>query len=119
MTFKTNLIKARSHLIFLFALACGLALVTAIDNGGGASEVPSEGMTAMAAFDDITPLPLANNVVAALLNREGDLGEALNCVLSQELDDWINIRFANLSQTELSDINIEAINWAEDVLNSI
>jgi len=59
MTFKTNLIKARSHLIFLFALACGLALVTAIDNGGGASEVPSEGMTAMAAFDDITPLPLA------------------------------------------------------------
>lgn len=67
----------------------------------------------------ITPLPLANNVVAALLNREGDLGDALNCTLSQEQEDWVNIRFANLSQEDLSDVNIEAINWAEDVLNSI
>jgi len=67
----------------------------------------------------ITPLPLANNVTAALLNREGELGEALNCTLSQEQEDWVNIRFASLSQQTLSDIFIEAINWAEDVLNSI
>lgn len=69
--------------------------------------------------DLVSPLPLANYVVAALLNREGDLGDALNCTLSQEQEDWMNIRFANLSQEELSDVNIEAINWAEDVLNSI
>ncbi len=67
----------------------------------------------------IGPLPLADNVVAALLNREGELGEALNCTLAQEEGDWINIRFADLSTDDLSDINIEAINWAEDVLNSI
>lgn len=67
----------------------------------------------------ITPLPLADNVTAALLNREGELGEALNCVLAQEQGDWVNTRFANLSAEALSDINIEAINWAEDVLNSI
>jgi len=67
----------------------------------------------------ITPLPLTSNVVSALLNREGDLGDALNCTLSQEQEDWINIRFATLTQQELSDINIEAINWAEDVLNNI
>ena len=67
----------------------------------------------------INPLPLADNVVAALLNREGDLGDALNCTLSQEQEDWVNIRFANLSQEDLSDVNIEAINWAEDVLNNI
>ncbi len=67
----------------------------------------------------ISPLPLADNVIAALLNREGDLGEALNCTLAQEEGDWINIRFANLSNDNLSDINIEAINWAEDVLNNI
>lgn len=67
----------------------------------------------------ISPLPLADNVIAALLNREGELGEALNCALAQEQGDWVNIRFAALSPEELSDINIEAINWAEDVLGSI
>ena len=67
----------------------------------------------------ITPLPLADNVVAALLNREGELGEAINCTLAQEEGDWLNIRFANLSGDNLSGINIQAINWAEDVLNSI
>ena len=69
--------------------------------------------------DLISPLPLADNVVAALLNREGELGEAINCTLAQEEGDWMNIRFADLSTDDLSDINIEAINWAEDVLNSI
>jgi len=67
----------------------------------------------------ISPLPLADNIIAALLNREGDLGDAINCTLAQEEGDWINIRFADLSAEDLSDINIEAINWAEDVLNSI
>lgn len=67
----------------------------------------------------IAPLPLADNIIAALLNREGDLGEAINCTLAQEEGDWMNIRFAGLSPEALSDINIEAINWAEDVLNSI
>lgn len=67
----------------------------------------------------IPPLPLADSVVAALLNREGDLGDAINCTLAQEQGDWINIRFADLSPEDLSDINIEAINWAEDVLNNI
>jgi len=67
----------------------------------------------------IAPLPLADNVVAALLNREGELGEAINCTLAQEEGDWLNIRFAELNPDDLSGINIQAINWAEDVLNSI
>ncbi len=67
----------------------------------------------------ITPLPLADNIIAALLNHEGDLGDAINCTLAQEEGDWVNIHFAELSSDDLSDINIEAINWAEDVLNSI
>lgn len=69
--------------------------------------------------DLLEPLPLADNIVAALLNREGELGDALNCTLAQEEGDWINIRFAELPAEILSDINIEAINWAEDVLSSI
>ena len=66
----------------------------------------------------ITPLPLADNITAALLNRETKLGEALNCALAQESSDWINIRFADLSSNDLSDANIEAINWANEVLNA-
>jgi len=69
--------------------------------------------------DLISPLPLADNITAALLNREGELGDALNCTLAQEEGDWVNIRFAELTTDDLSDVNIEAINWAEDVLNSI
>lgn len=67
----------------------------------------------------IKPLPLADTVSHALLGRQGEAGAALNCVLAQEEGDWRNIRFAALSTGVLSDINIEAINWAEDVLNSM
>jgi len=67
----------------------------------------------------IKPLPLADNVGHALLHRQGEAGQALNCVLAQEEGDWVNIRFAELPAGTLSDINIEAINWAEDVLNSM
>lgn len=67
----------------------------------------------------IKPLPLADTVSHALLGRQGEAGAALNCVLAQEQGDWRNIRFAALSTGVLSDINIEAINWAEDVLNSM
>lgn len=67
----------------------------------------------------IKPLPLTDKVVGALLNREGIMGEAINCTLAQEEGDWLNIQFNHLSLDDLSDINIAAINWAEDVLNSI
>ncbi len=67
----------------------------------------------------ITPLPLADNIIAALLNREGDLGDALNCVLAQETTDWVNIRFKDLQPSDLSDASIEAINWAEEILNAV
>lgn len=67
----------------------------------------------------IKPLPLADTVSHALLGRQGDAGAALNCVLAQEEGDWRNIRFADLPASSLSDINIDAINWAEDVLNSM
>ena len=58
MSFKSNLIKARSHIIFLVALGCGLALVTAIDSRNASAGDPQSGGQ-MAQFEDITPLPLA------------------------------------------------------------
>lgn len=67
----------------------------------------------------ITPLPLADPIVGALLNREGELGEALNCTLAQETADWVNIRFAGLSTNDLTEVNISALNWADEVLKDI
>lgn len=67
----------------------------------------------------INPLPLTDAVKNALLNHSGDLGAALNCTLAQETGDWVNIRFAKLNTNELNAVNIEAIGWAEGVLNSI
>ncbi len=69
MSFRENLVKARSHIIFLVALGCGLALVTSIENRvanepsdvaeqQGPKMAPLEGKSAMAVFEDVAPLPL-------------------------------------------------------------
>ena len=70
MSFKDNLIKARSHIIFLVALACGLALVMAIEKRIANNPVAAVAETAapaadeertslMAVFEEVEPLPLA------------------------------------------------------------
>lgn len=65
MSFRENLIKARSHIIFLVALAVGLGLVTALENRIATSTQLDQTMgqtgqsASMAVFDAVTPLPLA------------------------------------------------------------
>lgn len=59
MSLKQNLIKARSHIIFLVALMCGLALVTAIDRKSNAVTEPQGNGAQMVQFEDLSPLPLA------------------------------------------------------------
>lgn len=61
MSFRENLIKARSHIIFLVALAAGLGLVTTLEKVIAKTSGGQQGMgqsTAMMAFDTVTPLPL-------------------------------------------------------------
>jgi len=67
----------------------------------------------------ITPLPLTDNIIGALLNREGKFGQALNCTLAQETSDWVNIRFEKLNEQQLANINMTALNWADEVLKAI
>lgn len=64
MSFRENLIKARSHVVFLVALFCGLGLVLLLEKcdnnstdaiAANPTEVPSD----MAVFENLTPLPLA------------------------------------------------------------
>lgn len=68
MSFRENLIKARSHIVFLVALGCGLGIVASIDskisnkNDGAKSASVGENMKSsspMDAFDALAPLPLA------------------------------------------------------------
>lgn len=70
MSFRDNLIKARSHLVFLVALGCGLFFVMKLEkientltNASTETAVVQpatmEVKSTMAAFDAITPLPLA------------------------------------------------------------
>ena len=71
MSFRQNLIRARSHITFLVALGLGLALVVTLENTidsrkaaqmSADEQRAADAMTppsAQAAFDDVTPLPLA------------------------------------------------------------
>jgi hypothetical protein len=70
MTFKSNLIKARSHIVFLVALGCGLALVTAIDDRIGESDQSQGSGGHMAQFEDTAPLPLAITGTSSELDLE-------------------------------------------------
>jgi hypothetical protein len=58
MSFRTNLVRARGHIIFMLALICGFALVLYLD---GIETLP--GMQReedpLAKFEDLSPMPLA------------------------------------------------------------
>lgn len=66
----------------------------------------------------IKPLPLNQNIVDALIKYEGDCGEALKCVLAYEVSDSENSHFKNLTQDEIFIANIEAVTWANMVVES-
>jgi hypothetical protein len=59
MRLKNNLIKARSHIIFLIALGCGLALVTSIDGRLDRRAPHQDSENLMTQFETLPPLPLA------------------------------------------------------------
>ncbi|TDL90489.1 DUF3131 domain-containing protein [Meridianimarinicoccus aquatilis] len=58
MDFKTNLARARGHIIFVLALICGFALVVYLDGLEKVSLMPRE-EDPMSRFDEMVPLPLA------------------------------------------------------------
>jgi EAL and modified HD-GYP domain-containing signal transduction protein len=67
----------------------------------------------------LAPLPLNSDIVAALLYRKGPIGEALSCVLAYELADWPNVQFAQLSTNQILVANIEAVTWANGILDML
>jgi len=70
MSFRDNVIKARSHIVFLVALGLGLALVISLEKtienrksdqalAADAAPTPNNNWSPMMEFDDVAPLPLA------------------------------------------------------------
>ena len=67
----------------------------------------------------LSQLPLADDIVAAILNKEGLGGEALKCVISYEHWDISSISFRDIDQSVIGDAYIHSINWAKDVMSNI
>ncbi len=67
----------------------------------------------------IEPLPLSDDVVAGLLEGEGVLGEALQCVRHYEVADFGQATFQRLTPEQLFEANVEAVSWANMVVDSL
>lgn len=67
----------------------------------------------------LEPLPLSSDVVAALLYHKGRLGEALACVMAYEIADWPNVEFRHLSTQDILIANIEAVTWANIIIDTL
>jgi len=64
-------------------------------------------------------LPLADDIVSAILYKTGVGGEALKCVISYEHWDILSIEFKNIDQSLIGDAYIKSISWAKDIMNNI
>ncbi|MDD4906951.1 MAG: EAL domain-containing protein, partial [Methylobacter tundripaludum] len=67
----------------------------------------------------LSQLPLADDIVAAILHKKGLGGEALKCVISYEHWDISSIAFKDIDQSIIGDAYIRSINWAKDVMGNI
>ena len=67
----------------------------------------------------LKPLPLSEDIVSALIKREGLLGGVLTCVLAHEVSDWDNILIDNLTADDIMIINIEAVTWAGAIIDTL
>lgn len=67
----------------------------------------------------LKPLPLSNEILLALLQREGVLGKTLSSVLAYEVSDWDNIDTDSISVDDILIVNIEAVTWAGVIIDTL
>ena len=67
----------------------------------------------------LEPLPLNSDIVAALLYHKGKLGEALTCAMAYEVADWPNAQFSDLNAQDILIANIEAVTWANMIIDTL
>jgi c-di-GMP-related signal transduction protein len=68
----------------------------------------------------VEPLPLTEEVAAALLRGEGPLGRVLTAVLRDEQGDWVGAEEAlALPPGRMGEAYQEAVAWAEGLRNEL
>jgi len=67
----------------------------------------------------LKPLPLSTDVLEGLLLQKGIMGKVLNCVLAYEISDWKNVSLDPLSSDEILIANIEAVTWANAIMDTL
>jgi len=63
----------------------------------------------------LNQLPLAEKIRAALLAREGILGEVLNCAIAFERGDWDTVTRGGLDRSAIQHSYLQAISWAAEM----
>ena len=59
MSFRSNLVRARSHIVFVLALVCGAALILYLE---GVGSMASERRDPLKPFEGVVPLPVAAGI---------------------------------------------------------
>eukprot|EP00903_Cladosiphon_okamuranus_P004464 g4462.t1 len=67
----------------------------------------------------IEKLPLSDELVAALIDSEGPMGEAIECAQAYEECEWDKAHFLNLDVNDIVDIYTESVNWANETISLI
>ncbi len=62
----------------------------------------------------VDELPLGEDLTQALLDKDGQLSEALRCVLAYERQQWQAVKFTGLSCKEISNIYLQAVQWGNE-----
>lgn len=65
--------------------------------------------------DLLDTLPLSQDVNRALLNREGVMGMALQCVLDYEQGKWNTIKFDDLDNRKIVGSYVHSLDWASEL----
>lgn len=62
----------------------------------------------------VNELPLDDELTQALLDDDGQLSEALRCVIAYEHQRWLTVKFDRLTADEISDIYLNAVQWSNE-----
>lgn len=67
----------------------------------------------------LAPLPLNKDIMEGLLYHRGRLGAVLTCVLAYEISDWRNVKLSGLTTDDILVCNIEAVTWANGIIDTL
>lgn len=63
-------------------------------------------------------LPLSADAKDGLINKKGSYGDALSCAFAMEESDFTLLDFMGLDLGEMSDLYLESVQWADDMLRN-